>query len=161
MLAAEKAFEAIVAGDTSAARLQSYEDRINKSAIRRELYPVRNVHQAFGHGFLAGMTYAGFALVTGGWWPGRMGSQPGHEHMRKIPEYYGRNGRAVPGEAEKPDRKLTFDKLMDVHFSGTRHDENQPVHLLVHTDVCHTICAQEYGNPCQRFCPANVYEIVR
>jgi electron-transferring-flavoprotein dehydrogenase len=161
MLAAETAFDAIVAGDTSAARLRSYEERINKSAIRRELYPVRHVHQAFGHGFLAGMTYAGFALVTGGWWPGRMSSRPGFEHMRTIPEYYGRNGRAVPGEAEKPDRKLTFDKLMDVHFSGTRHDENQPVHLLVHTDVCQTICTQEYGNPCQRFCPAHVYEIVR
>jgi electron-transferring-flavoprotein dehydrogenase len=49
--------------------------------------------------------------------------------------------------------------LTDVHYSGTRHDEDQPVHLLVHTEVCQTICTEEYGNPCQRFCPADVYEI--
>jgi electron-transferring-flavoprotein dehydrogenase len=34
------------------------------------------------------------------------------------------------------------------------------VHLLVHTEVCHTICGPEYGHPCTRFCPANVYEMV-
>jgi electron-transferring-flavoprotein dehydrogenase len=55
---------------------------------------------------------------------------------------------------------LTFDKLTNVHFSGTRHDEDQPAHLLVHTEVCSTICGQEYGHPCTRFCPADVYEIV-
>ena len=59
----------------------------------------------------------------------------------------------------KPDRRLTFDKLTNVHFSGTRHEEDQPSHLLVHTEVCHTICGQEYGHPCTRFCPANVYEM--
>ncbi len=47
-----------------------------------------------------------------------------------------------------------------MHFSGTRHDEDQPPHLLVHTEVCHSICGTEYGYPCIRFCPANVYEIV-
>ena len=47
------------------------------------------------------------------------------------------------------------------HFSGTRHDEDQPSHLLVHdTDLCRTRCLEEYRNPCTRFCPANVYEII-
>jgi electron-transferring-flavoprotein dehydrogenase len=50
MLAAETAFEAIVAGDTSAARLAAYGARIDGSPVRAELYPVRNVHQAFGYG---------------------------------------------------------------------------------------------------------------
>jgi len=83
--------------------------------------------------------------------------------MRKLTEYYGRSGRAIPGEATgavKPDRRITFDKPTNVHYSGTRHDENQPVHLLVHTEVCTTICTEEYGNPCHRFCPADVYEMV-
>jgi electron-transferring-flavoprotein dehydrogenase len=35
------------------------------------------------------------------------------------------------------------------------------VHLVVHdTSVCVTRCAAEYDNPCTRFCPANVYEMV-
>jgi electron-transferring-flavoprotein dehydrogenase len=46
-----------------------------------------------------------------------------------------------------------------VHFSGASHDEDQPSHLLVHTEVCSSICGPEYGHPCTRFCPANVYEI--
>src|SRR5690606_26336622 len=56
---------------------------------------------------------------------------------------------------------LTFDKLKDVYFSGTAHEEDQPSHLQV-TDpsICITKCYAEYGNPCQHFCPANVYEIV-
>ncbi len=60
----------------------------------------------------------------------------------------------------KADRVRTFDKVTSVHFSGTRHDEDQPVHLLVQTDVCYSRCGEEYGHPCQRFCPANVYEML-
>ncbi|MCH6573411.1 MAG: 4Fe-4S dicluster domain-containing protein, partial [Proteobacteria bacterium] len=45
--------------------------------------------------------------------------------------------------------------------SGTRHEEDQPVHLLVQdTDICSNRCVAEYGNPCQYFCPAAVYEMV-
>src|SRR5262245_36700505 len=55
MLAAESAFEAIRAGDTSAASLARYQQKIDASAVRAELYPVRNVHQAFGYGLFAGL----------------------------------------------------------------------------------------------------------
>ena len=163
MLAAETAFDAIRAGDTSAAKLRDYQTKLESSSIRKELYPVRNNHQAFSYGFLPGMMFAGLSLLTGGWWFKPLPGHAGHDEMRKIGDYYGRSGRAVPegaSNAIKPDRKVTFDKLTDVHHSGTRHDEDQPVHLLVHTEVCHTICTEEYGNPCQRFCPANVYEMV-
>ena len=35
------------------------------------------------------------------------------------------------------------------------------MHLQVlEPDVCVTRCAQEYGNPCTRSCPAHVYEMV-
>ena len=71
---------------------------------------------------------------------------------------------APPDDASasiKPDRQLTFDKVTNVHFSGTRHTEDQPSHLIVHdATVCATRCREEYGNPCIRFCPANVYEMV-
>ena len=56
---------------------------------------------------------------------------------------------------------LTFDKNASVFLTNTNHEEDQPVHLLVQdTDVCRTRCRTEYGNPCIRFCPANVYEMV-
>jgi electron-transferring-flavoprotein dehydrogenase len=59
------------------------------------------------------------------------------------------------------DGVLTIDRLTDVFHSGTRHDEDQPAHLLVaDTDLCENRCAREFDNPCQRFCPAAVYEMV-
>src|SRR5262249_6155525 len=59
------------------------------------------------------------------------------------------------------DGKLTFNKLTDVYHAAVGHDEDQPVHLhVLDTNICATRCAEEYGNPCQRFCPAAVYEMV-
>ena len=53
------------------------------------------------------------------------------------------------------------DSVTGVHHSGTSHREDAPSHLLVRdTDICHTRCATEYGNPCLRFCPASVYDMV-
>ena len=69
MLAAETAFDAVRAGDTSAAPLKAYKDRIDRSPVRDELYPVRNVHQAFGYGLLPGVAFAGLSVATHGWMP--------------------------------------------------------------------------------------------
>jgi electron-transferring-flavoprotein dehydrogenase len=164
MLAAEAAFDAVRAGDVSGAQLQSYERRIEASDVKTELYPVRNVHQSFGHGLLAGLMYSGLSLVSRGWWlRDPMPSHAGFERMQKLADYY-RDGQPDPDSTVNPariDRQLTFDRLTNVHYSGTRHAEDQPSHLIVHdTDICRTRCREEYGNPCTRFCPANVYEIV-
>jgi electron-transferring-flavoprotein dehydrogenase len=164
MLAAETAFDAVRAGDVSAKALSRYQQLIDASAVRRELYPVRNVHQAFGHGLLAGLMFSGLSLVTGGWWfRDPMPGHAGHERMRKRSEYYEGN-LPDPDQPVKPvkiDRQLTFDRVTGVHHSGTRHLEDQPSHLIVHnTDICRTQCRIEYGNPCTRFCPAAVYEMV-
>jgi electron-transferring-flavoprotein dehydrogenase len=162
MLAAETAFEAIRAGDTSAATLQRYQQKIDDSPVRAELYPVRNVHQAFGYGLFAGVLFAGATLATRGWWVEDLHGHPGHERMKTLDWFYGIDVEArQPSNATPVDRKLTFDKVTNVHYSGTAHDEDQPSHLLVHTEVCSSICGPEYGHPCIRFCPANVYEIVR
>jgi electron-transferring-flavoprotein dehydrogenase len=162
MLAAETAFEAVRAGDTSRARLRRYKTAIDASAIRTELYPVRNVHQAFGYGTYVGAAFAGLAMATKGWWPGDLAGHAGHTQMETLDAYYGLRKRDIirGSNAVAPDRVLTFDKVTSVHYSGTAHEENQPVHLLVHTDVCHSVCGPEYGHPCVRFCPANVYEMV-
>jgi electron-transferring-flavoprotein dehydrogenase len=99
-------------------------------------------------------------VLTGGRWPRRLHGHPAQDVMETIQDYYGHSA-PPPVAPLKPDRVLTFDKVTDVHLSGTRHDEDQPPHLLVHTEVCETLCGQEYGHPCTRFCPANVYEITR
>jgi electron-transferring-flavoprotein dehydrogenase len=164
MLAAETAFEAVRAGDVSLPTLAAYRQRIDESAVKKELYPVRNVHQAFGFGLLPGLVYSGLALVTRGWWfQDPVPSEAGHERLYTLEEYYPHIAVSpdLPFEPVKIDRKLTFDRLTNVHYSGTRHLEDQPSHLIVHdTDICRTRCRVEYGNPCTRFCPANVYEMV-
>ena len=158
MLAAETAWEAVRAGDTSASRLASYQRRIDGSFVAAELYPVRNVHQSFSHGLLSGLTYSAVALVTGGWWFRDLRAEPGHDRLRRLDQDGG--GVSSGAAVFRADRGLTFDRLTNVHYSGTRHEEDQPSHLLVHTEVCHSICGAEYGHPCTRFCPAQVYEIV-
>ena len=159
MLAAETAFDAVVAGDTSVKTLARFDENVRRSWIADEMRPVRNVHQSFRYGLFAGIAFSGLSLLTRGWWiRDPIPSEPGHERMRRIDP--AQHFQAAVPEAIKPDRRLTFDKLTNVHFSGTRHEEDQPSHLLVHTEVCHSICGQEYGHPCTRFCPANVYEIV-
>jgi len=160
MLAAEAAYDAVRAGDTSAARLESYSRAIDASFVRAELYPVRNVHQSFAWGLTAGLAYSALALVSGGWWFRRLRTEAGHERMRRLRTPPPPGAAVAPRDAVRPDRALTFDRLTNVHYSGTRHEEDQPSHLLVHTEVCHTICGEEYGHPCTRFCPAQVYEIV-
>ena len=162
MLAAEAAFESIRDGDTSAAGLKRYQDKIDAGPVRAELYPVRNVHQAFGYGLFAGLAFAGASLLTGGRWIEDLHGKAGHERMKKLAWYYGLDVPASrTSNATTIDRKLTFDKLTNVHYSGTAHVEDQPSHLLVHTEVCTSVCGPEYGHPCVRFCPANVYEIIR
>jgi electron-transferring-flavoprotein dehydrogenase len=162
MLAGETAFDAVRAGDASAKTLSAYKARVDASAIKTELHPVRNVHQAFGAGLVAGSAYAGMAMFTNGHGLPDLSGHAGHKSMRTIDEYYGLAKRdiLVPSNAAPIDRKLTFDKVTGAHYSGTHHDENQPVHLQVQTDVCHTICGSEYGHPCVKFCPASVYEMV-
>src|SRR5213076_3350510 len=130
--------------------------------VRRELEPVRSVHQAFGHGLVPGVLFAGAAMLTGGHALGDLHAEPGYKRMRMLKWYYGIEPAALrPSNGTPIDRVVTFDKVTNVHFSGTAHDEDQPTHLLVHTEVCSSICGPEYGHPCTRFCPANVYEIAR
>ena len=162
MLAAETAFDAIRAGDTSEAALKTYQDKIDASPIRTELYPVRNVHQAFGYGLFAGLMFSGMTLLAGGRWIGDLRGRPGYQRMKTLAWYYGLDVPITrPSNVATIDRLTTFDKLTNVHYSGTAHEEDQPSHLIVQTEVCSSRCGPEYGHPCTRFCPANVYEIIR
>jgi electron-transferring-flavoprotein dehydrogenase len=163
MLAAETAFESMRVGDNSSGALDAYQTRVEGSWIREELYPVRNFHQGFQHGLLPGLVNSGIQQVLGGRNPGGdLSNHAGYLEMRKLDAIgrstYGREATLGPA---KGDGKLTFDKLTDVYHSGTRHEDDQPIHLVIRdTNVCNHRCVQEYGNPCQHFCPAAVYEMV-
>ena len=156
MLAAETIFEALKAGDYSQKTLGSFQRRVEQSYIKSELWKVRNFHQSFQHGMLRGFVHTSLQQLTGGrGLIDPMRAEAGYKHYEKI------NGRAAL-ERFKGDGKLTFDRLTDVYHSGTRHEEDQPCHLHVSDySICSTRCAEEYGNPCQYFCPAAVYEMAQ
>ncbi|MEE9292661.1 MAG: 4Fe-4S dicluster domain-containing protein, partial [Acidobacteriota bacterium] len=113
------------------------------------------------NGLIPGLVHSALQMATGGrGLRDPLPSEPGHERMRTIREQFGKAGPPA-GETMRFDGTLTFDKLTDVFHSGTRHEEDQPSHLRVaDTNICATRCAEEYGNPCQHFCPAAVYEMV-
>jgi electron-transferring-flavoprotein dehydrogenase len=156
MLAAETTFEALKAGDTSAKTLSAFQKKIEQSYIKKELWKVRNFHQGFAHGQFSGFINTAFQQITGGrGLVDPMRAHAGPEAYKKI------DGKPAPARFVG-DGKLTFDRLTDVYHSGTRHEEDQPCHLRVaDLNVCATKCVEEYGNPCQYFCPAAVYEMVK
>lgn len=157
MLAAETVFEALKTGDPSAKTLSAFPQKIEQSWIKKELWEVRNFHQGFHHGLYRGLVNAGIQFVSGGrGLTDPMRTRPDCDEYRKL------NGAGPAPERFKGDGALTFDRLTDVYHSGTRHEEDQPCHLIVsNLDVCATKCVTEYGNPCQYFCPAAVYEMVQ
>ncbi len=162
MLAAETTYEALVKNDFSAAQLGTYAHKVENSWIKQELWPVRNFHQGFEHGFWHGMFHASIQQITGGrGLHAKYAATAGHARLKKLAEL------PADGDGEKHllndykgDGKLTFDKLTDLYHSGTKHEEDQPAHLVIHdTNICNERCVKEFGNPCQHFCPANVYEM--
>src|SRR5579872_5777474 len=156
MLAAEAAFEALEAGKFDREQLSSFDRKFRDSWAYQELYSARNFHQGFKNGLVSGMLKTGLGMFTKGRGFGlndRLRGEPGFERMEK------RGYRPKESRRAKIDNVITFDKLTDVFNSGTMHEEDQPCHLKVSdTDICRDKCTVEYGNPCQYFCPAKVYE---
>jgi electron-transferring-flavoprotein dehydrogenase len=162
MLAAEAIFEAMLKGDYSKAQLEKYETDLYQSYIGKELYKVRNFHQAFQKGVWWGLFKSGLQYILGGRiFKSRLSAEPDHTHLKKSLDLYGTDG---PTDEQKGmikfDGERTFDKMTDVYYSGATHEEKQPPHLKIQDlDKCYGECAREYQNPCVRFCPAGVYEM--
>ena len=69
--------------------------------------------------------------------------------------------KAHPIAYPKPDGRITFDKLSSVFLSGTRHDEDEPVHLkLKDSGLPIRNNLSVYAEPAQRYCPAGVFEVI-
>jgi electron-transferring-flavoprotein dehydrogenase len=159
MLAAETLVDALAAQDFTSKTLGGYTERFRSSWAFDEHYKARN----FGPSVERGTVFFGLnepiRMLTGGRGiSDEMESQAGHRHMKKL-------AQLPPAKREKEpfefDGKITFSKEHLVGFSGTQHEADQPSHLVVaDTDLCSDVCTEEYGNPCENFCPAAVYEMV-
>ena len=161
MLAAETAFEAMKSGESGAEAMALFQQKIDDSWIRTEMEPTKNFHAGFHTGGMVGGSIKfGLSKIFGASETTKVAAD--HEGMHKL------NGRKLP-EQPSPgkyadldyDGTYIVDKLSDVFLSGTMHDEHQPCHLQIEDrEVCATKCVEEYGNPCERFCPAQVYNMV-
>ena len=161
MMAAEAAFKAIDAGSEGRDELTSYPEAFSKSWVYRDLYRVRNARPALSRfGNRLGTLYSGFDmwinnLGLGFLLPWTLKNHADHTSLKKASE-------CEPIDYPKPDGVLTFDRLSSVYLSNTNHEEDQPVHLkLKDESVPIEVNLAEYDAPEQRYCPANVYEIVR
>jgi electron-transferring-flavoprotein dehydrogenase len=159
MLAAETVLDALVAGDFSAVTLGAYAERYRRSWAWQEHHQARNFAASTQRGIFFFALNEPLRLLTGGRGiADDLSLDPGYTHMKQLAELP-RSERAR--EAFEFDGVLTFSKEHLVQFSGTAHEADQPSHLVVSdTDLCSDVCSEEYGNPCESFCPAAVYEMV-
>ncbi|MFY0612311.1 MAG: electron transfer flavoprotein-ubiquinone oxidoreductase [Hyphomicrobiaceae bacterium] len=158
--AADAASDALVEGRAND-RLDAYERTVRDGPIGKDLRKVRNVKplwSKFG-------TYIGIGLGGLDMWLNTIISGIGLGYTLK----HGKPDHASTGHANnfkpidypRPDGKLTFDRLTNVSFSATNHEEDQPVHLqLTDPSIPIKINLPQWAEPAQRYCPAGVYEIV-
>ena len=132
-----------------------FDAKLRASDAMAELRQVRNIKPGFKKGLWFGLANAAWETAVGGTSPWTLKGAPDWSSLDKV------------GEHEQPrrdyiDRTLApRDRLQGVYFAATEHDEDQPVHLKVaDTSICVDRCTAEYANPCTRFCPAGVYEMV-
>ena len=132
-----------------------FDQALRKSRIVKELKKVRNIRPGFHGGLWMGMTNGGLETVLAGFSPWTLSNHADHEQLKKIEQC----SSLTPNHLKRD--LIPRDRLASVYFSATEHDEDQPVHLqIADTNICIDQCAKEYANPCTRFCPAGVYEIV-
>ncbi len=148
MLAAEH----LVASKLSAA---GFDATLRASEVMAELRQVRNIKPGFKRGLWFGMLNAAWETLTRGLSPWTLKNCADWSSLDKL-------GTHEQPKRDYLDRSLApRDRLAGVYFAATEHDEDQPVHLKVaDTSICATRCVEEYDNPCTRFCPAAVYEMV-
>jgi electron-transferring-flavoprotein dehydrogenase len=158
MLAAEAAFNAL-SGGRSGDTLSEYEDAYERSWVYQDLKRVKNVKPMWSKLGLAGgialgavdmwlNTLVGFGF--GAWKHGKTDAAS----LRPAKEF-------KPIDYPKPDGVISFDRLTNLAFSGTNHEEDEPAHLkLKDAAVPIAINLPEWAEPAQRYCPAGVYEVV-
>ncbi len=136
--------------------MSNYNINIKNSWLYKELHSVRNIRPSFKWGFWKAIIYSAIdTYIFRGKAPWTL------KHEQTDHESLENKNKFKPINYPKPDGILSFDKLTNVSFSGTNHEENQPCHLQIKDkSVPININLQKYDNPETRYCPAGVYEIV-
>lgn len=155
MMAAEAVFKAL--SQKNDMLLYDYSKTLRSSWIMKELNAVRNVRPWFKLGLWGGLLFSGIEMfLFRGKTPWTLAH--GAQDRKKLEPI----ARHKPIVYPKPDGTLVFDRNSSLALSGVNHTENQPCHLLLRDEevpVQYNI--PNYGAPEQRYCPANVYEIVK
>jgi electron-transferring-flavoprotein dehydrogenase len=145
--------------DEEVIEVSAYEEEMSKSWVYKELFPVRNCHDAFRRwGVGPGLLYTGFATHLS------RGREPWTWIHRGQDSDSTKEARLFsPKSYPPPDGILTFDLLTNLQRSGTYHEEDQETHLRIKPSLQYIpeqVSFQTYAAPEQRFCPAGVYEYV-
>ncbi len=157
--AAEAAAVAIKAG-REGDELVEYETDLRSGPIADDLKKVRNIKPMWSHwGMLPSLVLGGLDMWTNNLF--------GFSFFGTLK--HGKNDAAHTGEAKnfkpidypKPDGKISFDRLTNVAYSFTNHEESQPCHLkLKDPSIPISVNLAKYAEPAQRYCPAGVYEVL-
>jgi electron-transferring-flavoprotein dehydrogenase len=142
--AARALFDALKAGDTSAAQLSRFDRVVRDSYIAKDMYRTRNMRLAFKDGFYLGGLKAGLMTLSGGALFGGRIAMPADAEAPRAPD------RAEPFV---PDNSLTFSKVDAVFKSGNATRDTIPTHLIVGDDI-----TAEVADFYSHLCPAGVYE---
>ncbi len=158
--AAEAAFAAIGAGRAHD-ELAGYDGAVREGEIGRDLKRVRNAKPLWSKlGTVAGIALGGADMWLNTIIPG-IGLGYTLKHGKADYASLDDASRSKPIDYPRPDGVLTFDKLTNVSFSATNHEEEQPSHLkLADPSVPVEVNLPRWAEPAQRYCPAGVYEII-
>ena len=156
--AAEAAFEAIKA-DRSGDELSDYEVEVRTGAIGKDLKKVRNVKPIWSKwGLTASLMLGGLDMWTNTFGFSLFGTV---SHGKNDADSTGKAADYQPIDYPKPDGVLSFDRLTNVSFAATNHEESQPCHLrLADPNLPINVNLPQFDEPAQRYCPAGVYEVV-
>ena len=159
-IAAAEAAAAALAEGRAGDALTAYEDDLRSGPVAKDLRRVRNVKPIWSKlGLWPSLALGGFDMWVAnltGWNP--LGTW---RHGKSDAKATGKAADFMPIDYPRPDGKLSFDRLTNVSFSFTNHEESQPCHLrLKDPSIPIAVNLPEYAEPAQRYCPAGVYEVV-
>jgi electron-transferring-flavoprotein dehydrogenase len=159
-IAAAEAAQAAIAAGRGGDVLEAYDEALRSGPVGRDLRPVRNVKPLWSRrGLGASLVLGGFDMWTNALF-GRSLLGTVH-HAKSDAAATGRASHHAPIAYPRPDGVLSFDRLTNVSFAMTNHEESQPAHLkLRDAAVPISVNLPTYAEPAQRYCPAGVYEVV-